>query len=244
MENGLLQRIIQICYFVLSKSELVYIIMFCRRIWQAQNEEIFQSKYLPATVLFSQIQASVAEWISTHTPAPHHSNSVAIPNRWVKPDLPFLKLNVDAALGELHGVRGMGAVLRNERGDLMIAVSKGFRGRFGVKAAETYAAALGLQMLYQSGFHTSHLILESDALSIINDLGKATEDWSLEGMLIEEVKNLFHLFSTVLCNYCPRKCIQAAHALAINALLFPAFQIWVEEGPHWLSDVLQNDVSI
>jgi hypothetical protein len=30
--------------------------------------------------------------------------------------------------------------------------------------------------------------------------------------------------------------------LARNALLFPAFNVWVEEGPSWLSDVLISDV--
>lgn len=80
---------------------------------------------------------------------------------------------MDAAIDDAHGIRGMGAVLLNERGELMIAVSKGFRGRFSVKAAETCAAALGLQVLQQSGFSSSQIILESDALSVINDLGSA-----------------------------------------------------------------------
>lgn len=40
---------------VLSKSESVYVLLFCLRIWQARNDEIFQCKYIPITVLFIQI---------------------------------------------------------------------------------------------------------------------------------------------------------------------------------------------
>ena len=228
---------------VLSKSELVSVLMISHRIWQARNEEIFQSKFIPASILFSQLKSSIEEWKSINVRPPNLPTSVDV-HKWIAPLPPYLKLNVNAALDEMHGIRVMGAVLRNEMGELMIAVSKGLRGNFSVKTAEVYAAALGLQVMYQSGFHTFDIILKSDALSVISDLTKDHENWSVEGMLNHKVKNMFHLFHSVICTYCPRKCNQAVHRLARNTLLFLAFQVWVEEGPQWLSEVLLQDVSI
>lgn len=54
---------------------------------------------------------------------------------------------------DLHaGLRGLGAMLRNEEGELLFAVSKGMSGHFSVKAAELYAAAMGLQARNSSGW--------------------------------------------------------------------------------------------
>ncbi|XP_062028900.1 uncharacterized protein LOC133744887 [Rosa rugosa] len=163
---------------------------------------------------------------------------------WTRPPFPFLKLNVDGALNFELGLRGLGAVLRNENGDLMLAVSKGMKGGFSVKATELYAAVLGFHTIIQAGFQSTAIILEMDALGVINAFNATDVDLSIEGALVEEVRNLFHFFSSVICTFSPRKCNQAAHSLAKKALLFPAFQVWVEEGPQWLSDVLISDVTI
>lgn len=69
-----------------------------------------------------------------------------------------------------RGLCGLGVVLRNERGELLLAISKGIHGHFSVKATEVYAAIMGLQALYNAGFHLDHIILEMDAQAIVYDL--------------------------------------------------------------------------
>ncbi|PRQ36215.1 putative ribonuclease H-like domain-containing protein [Rosa chinensis] len=83
-------------------------------------------------------------------------------------------------------------------------------GRFSVKATELYAAALGLQTIHQAGFTSPQIILEMDAQVVINELNGDIPDWSIEGLLVEEVRTFFHFFQLVICIYIPRKCNQAA----------------------------------
>ncbi|PRQ16242.1 putative ribonuclease H-like domain, reverse transcriptase zinc-binding domain-containing protein [Rosa chinensis] len=229
---------------VLTLNELGLVILICRRIWQARNDAIFNHKLVSPQFLYAQALQLQQDFLEKQLQSSYHAKRPTAQVRWTRPSFPFLKLNVDGAVNVVLGLRGLGAVLRNENGDLLIAVSKGMTGGFSVKATELYAAVLGFQTIIQAGFQSTQIILEMDALGVISDLNAADINWSIEGALVEEVRNLFRFFSSVICTYSPRKCNQAAHTLAKNALLFPAFQVWVEEGPQWLSRVLISDVTI
>ncbi|KAM5559577.1 hypothetical protein ABKV19_020977 [Rosa sericea] len=229
---------------VLTLTELGLVVLICRRIWQARNDVIFNHKLVNPHFLYAQALHLQQQFLEQRLQACYSANRITTQVRWTRPSFPFLKLNMDGAVDDVLGLRGLGAVLHNENGDLMIAVSKGMRGGFFVKATELYAAVLGIQTIIQAGFQSTQIILEMDALGVVNDLNTTVSDWSVEGALVEEVRNLFHFFSSVICTYSPRRCNQAAHTLAKNALLFPAFQVWVEEEPQWLFRVLISDVII
>lgn len=51
-----------------------------------------------------------------------------------------MKLNVDGAVNLRKGFRGLGMVVRNCNGELMVAASKRVRGNFTPKATELMAA--------------------------------------------------------------------------------------------------------
>ncbi|KAM5583165.1 hypothetical protein ABKV19_003194 [Rosa sericea] len=212
----------------------------------ARNDAIFNYKLFSPHFLYAQALNLQQEFQEQHLQSCCSARRPAAQVRWTWPSFPFMKLNVDGAINNELGLWGLGAVLRNENGDLMLAVSKGMKGGFSVKLRNyIYAAVLGFQTIIQTGFQSTHIILEMDALGVINIALNATDvDLSIEGALIEEVRNLYHFFSSVICTYRPRKCNHVAHSIAKKALLFSAFQVWVEEGPQWLSDVLISDVSI
>ncbi|PRQ40144.1 putative ribonuclease H-like domain, reverse transcriptase zinc-binding domain-containing protein [Rosa chinensis] len=228
-----------------SMSELSFIVIMCRRLLQNHNEEYFQGKFISPQLIHFQVQHLVQEFVVASIPPPLGSSTstAASIEHWVKPLFPYLKLNVDGAVDLKAGLSGLGAMLRNDRGEMMLAVSKGMQGRFTPKATELFAAILGLQACIEAGFQSS-LMLEMDALEVIRDLPEEEDNMSMEGVLIEEVKIFFCFFSSVICTYTSRNCNQVAHILVRKALLFPAFQAWVEDGPHWLSEVLISDVNI
>ncbi|XP_062005750.1 uncharacterized protein LOC133722914 [Rosa rugosa] len=227
-------------------SELSFIVVMCRRLWQNRSEKYFQCKFISPQLIHFQVQHQVQEFVAAILPSPLGSSvsTAATIEHWVKPLFPYLKLNVDGAVDLKADLRNLGAVLRNDRGEMMLAVSKGMQGRFTPKATELFAAILGLQACIETGFQSSSLMLEMDALEVIRDLHEEEDNMSMEGALIEEVKTLFRIFSPVICTCTPRKCNQVAHTLARKAFLFPTFQAWVEDGPHWLSEVLISDVNI
>ncbi|BFG25763.1 hypothetical protein CerSpe_120370 [Prunus speciosa] len=150
-----------------------------------------------------------------------------------------MKINVDGAVNLLFGFRGLGVVIRDNMGDLMMAGYKGIHGMFSPKATELYAAILGLQIARQLG-HLS-VILEMDAKEIIMNLQSFEDSWLVEGVLVDEVKGLFNHFTHISCQFAPRECNQVAHLLAKQALLTQDFKVWLEDGPLWISDVLASD---
>ncbi|XP_062013963.1 uncharacterized protein LOC133730375 [Rosa rugosa] len=125
-----------------------------RWIWQVKNEEYHRCKFVSAQYLLDQVQSSYMEFLAVQPTSSLPPRSVGFPAKWVKPQVSFLKLNVDGAIDDERGVRGLDVVLRNELGNVLLAVSKELQGRFNPKVTEIYAAALGLQVIYNSGFYS------------------------------------------------------------------------------------------
>ncbi|CAB4262870.1 unnamed protein product [Prunus armeniaca] len=64
--------------------------------------------------------------------------------------------------------RGLGVVIRDGMGDLLLAASKGLHGMFFPKATEIYVAILGLKIASQMEHH--YVILEMDAKEECNQV--------------------------------------------------------------------------
>ncbi|ONI02531.1 hypothetical protein PRUPE_6G204400 [Prunus persica] len=171
--------------------------------------------------------------MSSHAPA---SNIVRY---WSPPNGNFVKINVDGAVNLLIGFRGLGIVIRDSMGDLLLAAYKGLHGMFSPKATKLYAAIMRLQIASQMG-HRS-VILEMDAKEIIMNLQTYEQSWLVEGALVDEVRGLFNRFDHISCHFAPRERNQVAHLLAKQALLPQDFQVWLEDDPLWISNVLAND---
>lgn len=60
----------------------------------------------------------------------------------IQPLSPYIKINVNEAICLNSGVRGLGAVLQNENGDLILVGSEGLIGNFNPKATELYATSM------------------------------------------------------------------------------------------------------
>ncbi|CAB4277801.1 unnamed protein product [Prunus armeniaca] len=93
------------------------------------------------------------------------------------------KINVDGAVNLLFGFRGLGVVIRDSMGDLMLVAYKGLHGTFSPKATELYEAILGLQIASQMGH--PYVILEIDAKEIIMNLQTYEQSGSMEGALVD-----------------------------------------------------------
>ena len=107
----------------LSASELALVVLLCRSIWQSRNEVVFQNKVTAATQLLSQVLSSLADFISATHISKHPIQTVSSCDTWTRPHHPFLMLNVDGSLHATDGKRGLGAILRDENGDLLLACS-------------------------------------------------------------------------------------------------------------------------
>ncbi|KAI5327441.1 hypothetical protein L3X38_026837 [Prunus dulcis] len=108
------------------------------------------------------------------------------------------------------------------------------------KAFEALAMLAGCQMTIDAGF--TRMIIESDCLEMINAVNQTEFDMSMEGELIEELKELLRRFVFVSLQHQPRTCNFVTHQLAKFTLSCNEICYWMEEGPSWLHSYLQNDL--
>ncbi|KAL0014028.1 hypothetical protein SO802_001097 [Lithocarpus litseifolius] len=121
--------------------------------------------------------------------------------RRLKPPKPgWYKVNTDGATFEDTKSCGVGVVIRNERGEIMGALSKNFALPLGGLEAEAKAVEVGVLLAWDLGL--KDIIIESDALLVTNSLGKQCVRPNsirkvVEGILVD-LENSMHGMSIIL----------------------------------------------
>ena len=89
---------------------------------------------------------------------------------WRPPKLGWYKVNTDGATFDDIKCFGVGVVIKNERGEIMGALSKKFMLPLGGLEAEAKAIEDGVVLAWD--LRLKDIIIESDALLVTNYLGK------------------------------------------------------------------------
>ncbi|XP_042973002.1 uncharacterized protein LOC122304804 [Carya illinoinensis] len=111
---------------------------------------------------------------------------------WCAPPTGFCKINVDAALFfDLRKV-GVGAVVSDERGNMLMAVNKVEHELNEPESVETLAMLRGLQFILH--LEISKVVLESDCLLMVEALSTNTTLLSTQGNILQEIWDLLRLF--------------------------------------------------
>ncbi|XP_041004026.1 uncharacterized protein LOC121249385 [Juglans microcarpa x Juglans regia] len=103
---------------------------------------------------------------------------------WRAPPPGFCKLNVYAALFFNLQKAGVGAVLRDEKGNVLMAVSKSEHELHEPASVELLAMLRGLQFSLHLGI--SKVVLESDCLLMVEALAASEDSLSSQGNLLKE----------------------------------------------------------
>ena len=80
----------------------------------------------------------------------------------------MLKINVDGALSKPSCSAGIGVVIRDDVGSIVVALSKHFHVPLGPLEVEAKAFEAGLQLAWDLGFQ--NVVLEGDSLVIVRTL--------------------------------------------------------------------------
>ncbi|KAL5811377.1 hypothetical protein ACOSQ3_028113 [Xanthoceras sorbifolium] len=158
--------------------------------------------------------------------------------RWVKPYIRWLKLNVDASLKAEASLVGLGDVIRDHEGLFMAGLSRKLYGLVSVEVAEALAILNGIHLAIESGFN--HLLVESDALNVINYIKSRSPPLSEVGLVIADIFSIC-LHINVEFSFVPRCANSIAHLLARNSFSIVDVSIWLEDAPPWLDQGLLSD---
>uniref|UniRef100_A0A803Q9K5 RNase H type-1 domain-containing protein n=1 Tax=Cannabis sativa TaxID=3483 RepID=A0A803Q9K5_CANSA len=135
---------------------------------------------------------------------------------WKPPDVNCLKMNVDAAVNAMDKVLGIGAVVRNCKGEVVAALSKSIQGHFRSDEMEAKALFHSLNWAFQQQIPISQV--ETDALRVSSALATSRKDLSCFSDLIDDVRCLLSFFPRVTVTHIRRHANQAAHCYSKYAL--------------------------
>lgn len=126
---------------------------------------------------------------------------------WKSPPPGYLKLNVDGAMFFCPRNAGVGVVLINERGDVILACSKMANEVANPKFIEALAMLRGLQLCVQWGI--PKLIMKNDCLLLVNELQLSRENFLALENLLKEIQRLMKNFHECKVVHVPMSISQA-----------------------------------
>ncbi|XP_048493290.1 uncharacterized protein LOC125493810 [Beta vulgaris subsp. vulgaris] len=160
--------------------------------------------------------------------------------KWQAPGAGRLKLNTDAAFRE-NDKLGMGAVLRDECGDVLVAVCNSWHGRCEVEVGEAMAVREGIRVAMEAGFHG--FIVETDCMTLFEALKRKRRPASVLGRILQDIYVLISSCTNVTFSFVRRSGNEVAHLLAKRSLESDELLVWLEEAPEFVMPSVALDVS-
>ncbi|KAF5469163.1 hypothetical protein F2P56_013257 [Juglans regia] len=151
----------------------------------------------------------------------------------------FCKLNIDAALCFYLKKAGVGVVLRDEKENVLMAVSKSEHELHEPELVELLALLRGLQFNLHLGI--SKVVLESDCLLMVEALATNEDLLSSQSNLLKEVRNLLSHFEQYQVQRVIRGGNQVAHFLAKHAWSVYDLKMWMGSVPSFLHQYIWLD---
>ncbi|KAG6693248.1 hypothetical protein I3842_10G159900, partial [Carya illinoinensis] len=148
---------------------------------------------------------------------------------WHPPPIGCLKLNVDGATFSDSFSAGVGVILRDHNGDVVVAASKVEREVSSAVFIEAIALLRGLQLCVQWG--VPKIILESDSLILVNCLNEDSECLTEFDFILQDIRRLMHGFEETRLEHVHRLGNGAAHQLARYAREVEDIVMWWDSCP-------------
>ena len=155
---------------------------------------------------------------------------------WQPPQGNLFKLNFDGACFDEGAASGYGAVIRNEKGEVMATLAaKGSVVRDS-EEVEVLTCRKALKFAIDAGF--MEIILEGDSVVVMQTVSQAQPNLSRVGLIYENIWCLAAGFRSISTNCVRRTANSVAHALA---RLIDDDIAWLEEDPPLVVDALYLD---
>ena len=160
---------------------------------------------------------------------------------WQPPPSEVYKLNYDAALFSDLGRTGIGAVIRNEKGEVMAAMTACGQAVHTSEEAKLLACRRALEFAVDAGFY--RLIIEGDNGNVTHAISSSTENNSPFGNVVDDICHLIRglHWSAVCCIRRGRN--RVAHVLVQHArFTLDEDLYWMEDSPPPAMDALYHDL--
>ncbi|KAL5772348.1 hypothetical protein ACOSP7_011947 [Xanthoceras sorbifolium] len=143
---------------------------------------------------------------------------------WCPPPVGFLKLNLDVAIRVDSGFIGVGAIIRDSAGDIVVAVSKLLSGFFSAEMGEFLALREGLILAKSLGL--SIFEAEVDASNVASAVNLSSNCCGDASFIVDDIKALCLEVGNCRCLAIPRSGNRLAYVLASMAFSSGVDQSW------------------
>ena len=131
---------------------------------------------------------------------------------WKPPPDPVFKLNFDAAIFSDLNVSGVGVIIRNCKGEVMVAMTAKGPPVGGSEEAEILACRRALEFAIDVGF--TDLVVEGDNATIMSSLSSSEADQSWLRHIIQDIQWLANGIKLVCFSHVKRGVNSMTHVLA------------------------------
>ncbi|XP_075666899.1 uncharacterized protein LOC142636504 [Castanea sativa] len=151
----------------------------------------------------------------------------------------MVKINFDGATSK-DQTSGIGVVLRDERGSVLISLSQNIPQVCRPLDIETLAASKALKFAAELGFNK--VVLEGDCEVLMKALKGGDQFLSTVGLVMDDIRYDANLFYQLRYSHVRRGGSKVAYSLARHALKITNFVAWMEDVPPPLFSVVQDDI--
>ncbi|GKV48920.1 hypothetical protein SLEP1_g55702 [Rubroshorea leprosula] len=167
----------------------------------------------------------------------------ATKTRWHPPDLGFIKLNVDGATSVQSAAFGMGALARNDSGEVLATMA--CKGQGAAEPEVVEACSLQSSLHWAQSLAFGRIIVESDCATIVSAITSETFNMNSSlGLILLDCKALLASFKSCRLQHVRRTANAVAHELARRALTTEANEFWVDDIPFPIEHIVTGDQSL
>ncbi|PRQ31856.1 putative ribonuclease H-like domain-containing protein [Rosa chinensis] len=159
--------------------------------------------------------------------------------KWQNPPSGRLKININGAFRVNDGCGGIGVVVRDHEGKGIAAMARPFLHAHSALSMEAEACRAGLLLGIHQGW--ADIDIESDSTTLIAALKSEEENLSEVSRILDDCKEYFSSFRSVRILHTYREANGVADRLAHLASVVTIDDVWLDETPAIIQDVLYED---
>lgn len=157
---------------------------------------------------------------------------------WVKPQVGWLKCNVDVTTFASRGIVGYGGVIRHSNGSFVAAKCGYLFGNFGAREVEALSVREILNWL--KGLQFPYIVIEMDCLKVYNALVDKFSSPNGFGLIIDDCRALAMSVREVIFSFARRSANTTTHVIAQVRGSLSGPEEWGHVPPPWLIYSLYN----
>ena len=212
----------------LTIDELELFLVQAWFIWNQRNALIHGKRLQELGILNRRAEDYLAEFRLAHSrlaTSPPNSNPIS----WRPPPPNRFKLNFDAAMFKEEDASGFRAIIRNERGEVMAALSGKGPPAACSEEAEVLACRRAVEFTLECGFR--EMVVEGDNQSVMAALERKSCLLSRVGHILQDILYMVNEFRWSQVQFAKRSANTIAHLLARHAKNVTHDVIWLEDSP-------------